>query len=150
MRRRARRTDAAASGRAPLHPARLGRSGVRLVTLGLVALSLWLLANFVGQVISSSQMERRRAELQAENARMEAENTLLKDRIAYAESPVYAERIAREQLGYAREGDTVILPTFPEATEPPVAPTPAPLPTSIPESNWRGWVGALFPPAESP
>ena len=128
----------------------LGRSGARLVTLGLVALSFWLLASFVGQVITSAQMERRKEELQAENAQLEAQNAFLKDRVAYVESPVYAERIAREQLGYAREGDTVILPTFPEQTAVPAAPSPAPLPTPTPTANWRGWLHAFFPPAETP
>ena len=151
MRRyRARRTGRASSGLSLSRPIRLGRSGMHLITLGLVALSLWLLASFVGQVITSAQMERRKEELRAEVVRIEAENALLKEQLAYAESPVYAERIAREQLGYAREGDTVILPTFSESTPVPAAPTPAPLPTSAPEPNWRGWARALFPPAAAP
>lgn len=133
-----------------MQPARLGRSGVRLVTLGLVALSFWLLASFVGQVITSAQMERHKEALRAEIAQLAAENAALQDQIAYAESPAYAERIAREQLGYAREGDTVILPTFPDPTATPATPTPAPLPTASPEPNWRGWVRALFPSDQGP
>lgn len=150
MRRRSRRSGRNSSKRSPFKALRLGRSGIHLVTIGLVALSLWLLASFVGQVITSAQMERRKQELQAENAQIEAENEHLKAQVAYAESPVYADRIAREQLGYAREGDTVILPTFPESTTVAIAPTPAPLPASAPQPNWRGWVQAFFPPAQAP
>jgi cell division protein FtsB len=131
-------------------PAGLGRSGARLIALGLVALSLWLLASFVGQVITSAQMERRKEDLRAEIAQLEAGNAILKDRVAYAESPVYAERIAREQLGDAREGDTVILPTFPEQTAVPAAPSPVPLSIAPPAPNWHGWLRAFFPPAEAP
>ena len=120
------------------------------MTLVLLSLALWSLIGFIGQVITSAQMERRKQELQAENAQIEAENEHLKAQVAYAESPVYADRIAREQLGYAREGDTVILPTFPESTTVAIAPTPVPLPTSTPEPNWRGWVQAFFPPAQAP
>src|SRR5438046_5384316 len=114
-RRRSSRTSRESTRAALPYSALLGRSSVRLITIGLVALSLWLLASFVTQVITSAQMERRKEELRAEIARLEAENVALKDQVAFAESPVYAERAAREQLGYAREGDTVILPTFPQS-----------------------------------
>jgi cell division protein FtsB len=120
------------------------------MTLGLVALSLSLLASFVGQVITSAQMERRKDELRGEIAQLEAENAALKDRVAFAESPVYAERAAREQLGYAREGDTVILPTFPQSTAVPAMPSAVSPISPTTEPNWRGWARALFPPAETP
>lgn len=132
------------------NPLRFGRSGVHVVTIALLGFSLWMLANFVGQVITSAQMERRAEELQAEITKIAAENEHLKEQVAYAESPVYAERIAREQLNYAREGDTVILPTFPDITPTPLAPTAVPLPPIVSEPNWQGWMRALFPPATAP
>lgn len=116
----------------------------------MVVISLWMLASFVGQVITSAQLERRRDALKAEIARLESQNAALQKDVAYAESPAYAERIAREQLGYAREGDTIIMPTFPETTPTPAAPTPAPLPTPTPRANWRGWADALFPTPDTP
>jgi cell division protein FtsB len=123
----------------------MGRSGARLVALVLVALSLWLLANFVGQVIASARMDRQIVEKQAELAKAEAELESLKDQVAFAESPAYAEQVAREQLGFAREGDTVILPTLPERKLAPAITAPVPLPAPAPQANWRGWVRALFP-----
>jgi cell division protein FtsB len=123
----------------------MGRSSARLVALALVALSLWLLANFVGQVIASAGMDRQIAEKQAELAKAEAALAPLKERVAFAESPAYAEQIAREQLGFAREGDTVVLPTFPERKLAPATTAPMPLPAPDPQPNWRGWVHALFP-----
>ncbi|MFO7167346.1 MAG: septum formation initiator family protein [Chloroflexota bacterium] len=142
--------DQASATRSWLDPRRLGSSGARIVAIGMVVLSLWMLASFVGQVITSAQLERRREALEAEIERIEAENAALEAEVAYAESPAYAERIAREQLGFAREGDTVILPTFPEVTPTAAAPTPAPIPSPTPRANWRGWVDALFPTAETP
>ena len=47
---------------------------------------------------------------------------------------------------YARDGDTVILPTFPQVTPTAAQPTAQPEPTSVPEPNWRRWATALFPP----
>ena len=127
-------------------PFGVGRSGARLIALVLVMLALWLLANFVGQVIASARMDRQIAEKQAEMVLIADENQALKDRLVFAQSPAFAEQIAREQLGYAREGDTVILPTLPERPAVLAPAAPAPLPALLPEPNWQGWVRAMFSP----
>ena len=150
MRRRPRQSGAASAASAGPGIMRLGRPGVHLITLILAVLSLWSLIGFVSQVISSAQMERRKEELRAENAKLVAENTQLQDRIAEAKSPDYADRIAREQLGYARDGDTVILPTLPQPTTALANPAQPPLPAKALDPNWRRWVNAFFPPAETP
>jgi cell division protein FtsB len=134
----------------PVTAERVGRAGARLLAAGMLVLSLWMLASFVGQLMTSTQLERRREALEAEISRIEAENDALRGEVAYAESPAYAEKIAREQLGYAREGDVIILPTFPQTTPTPDAPTPGPLPTPTPRANWRGWGDALFPTPAAP
>lgn len=145
MRHRLPRVRSDSTGSLTSMPFGMGRSGARLVVLVLVVLSLWLLANFVSQVIASARMDRQIAEKQAEMAKAEAELASLKDQVAFAESPAYAEQVAREQLGFAREGDTVILPTLPERKPAPVAAAPVPLPAPTPQANWRGWVRALLP-----
>jgi cell division protein FtsB len=150
MRRRTRRSGAASAVSAMPGVMRLGRPGVHLITLLLAVLSLWSLVGFVGQVIGSAQMERQKEELRAENARLTAENAQLQDRVAEAKSPDYADRIAREQLGYARAGDTVILPTLPQPTAAPANLSPPTPPARAPDPNWRRWVNAFFPPAETP
>ena len=114
MRRRPQRVRLESSGALMSPPPALSRSGVRLIALVLVVISLWLLVNFIGQVVVAARMDRQIADKQAEMTQIEAANAALKDHVAYAESPAYAEQIAREQLGYAREGDTVILPTLPD------------------------------------
>ena len=126
--------------------ARLGRPGVHLLTLALLAISIWTLMGFVGQIISSAQLERRKEELRAENAQYATQNAALTTAVAQAESPAYAEKILREQRGYAREGDTVILPTFPQITPTPASSDKQPAPTAVPDPNWRRWMRALFPP----
>jgi cell division protein FtsB len=145
MRRRPPRARTDSTDALAAMPFGMGRSGARLVALVLVALSLWLLANFVGQVIASARMDRQIVEKQAEMAKSEAELASLKDQVAFAESPAYAEQVAREQLGFAREGDTVVLPTLPERKAALAVAVPVPLPAPPPQSNWRGWVRALFP-----
>ena len=124
---------------------RVRQSGVVIISLILTAISCWMLANLVGQVLTGAQLERQRGLAEAEVAQIEQENADLKDQVTYAESPGYAEQVAREQLGMARDEDTVILPTFPDTKAPEATPTPAPLPTPTPQPNWRGWQQAIFP-----
>jgi cell division protein FtsB len=150
MRRRPRRTDTGNPASAISVFSRLGRPGVHLLTFILLALALWSLIGFIGQVITSAQMERRKEELRAENAQLATEIATLAADVAEAQSPAYAERVLREQRGYARDGDTVILPTFPQVTPTPAQPTAQPAPTSVPEPNWRRWATALFPPDNTP
>jgi cell division protein FtsB len=128
----------------------MGRPGARLVVLVLAALSLWLLVNFVGQVVVAARMDRQIADRQAENARIEAANEALKQRVGFAESPAYAEQIAREQLGAAREGDTVLLPTLPERKPERAVAAPVPVPAPPAQPNWRGWLHAFFPQDSHP
>jgi cell division protein FtsB len=150
MPRRPRRIDTVSSASAIPVFSRLGRPGVHLLTFVLLALALWSLIGFVGQVITSAQMERRKEELRAENAQLATEIATLAADVTEAQSPAYAERILREQRGYARDGDTVILPTFPQITPTPAQPTAQPEPTSVPRPNWQRWATALFPPENTP
>ena len=122
---------------------RAGNTGMHLLVLVMVVLSLWMLASFVGQIMTGAQLERRREELVAENARIEAENVALRNQVGYAESPAYAEQIAREQLGLAAEGDTVLLPTFEDVPAAQAEPTAVPLPAPTAQPNWRAWVDVL-------
>jgi cell division protein FtsB len=148
-RQRPRRGSTAAAASNGLGPLRFGRSGVHLLTLVLLGLSVWTLMGFVGQIVNSAQLERRKDEISAENAQYATENAALATAVAEAESPAYAEKILREQRGYAREGDTVILPTFPQVTPTATPPADQPAPTAVPVSNWRRWVQALFPPGDA-
>jgi cell division protein FtsB len=119
----------------------LKQSGIHLVTLALAVLTISLLINFINQVIQSATLEARRVELLAEVEQLEAENIHIRGAAEYAESDVHVERVAREQLGYAREGDMVILPQFalPKPTPPPEALAPSPLPQTQAQPNWQGW-----------
>lgn len=125
----------------------LRRSGVHLVTLALVLLTISLLINFGGQVLQATRLETRRTNLATEVAQIEAENRDLQGAVEYAESNANVERVAREQLGYTRAGETVLLPQFPAATPTPTAAPPEVLPPQAREPNWRQWWGAVFPPS---
>jgi cell division protein FtsB len=139
--------------------------GIHLVTLVLGLLTLSLLFNFTQQVIQSAALEAQRATLEARVNTLEAENLHMQGVVAYAESDAYVEHTARERLGFAREGDIVLLPQY-------VTPTPAAgaapaegfadapgdqpleeiaLPAIEPPPvtpNWQGWWEAFTTPNE--
>ena len=146
MGRRMRRSGAALVASWVAQGADWGRSGVVLVTIGLVLLSLLLLGNFVNQIILGAQMDRQRDQVQAEIARIEAENAQLGTSVALAQSADYAEQVAREQLGYARKGDVIVVPVLPQTTPQAVEATPVPVAAAPREPNWQGWLRAFFPP----
>ena len=83
-------------------------------TLIVLVMGAFFLYSFVNQIIRHAQLEQFREEVRADVARLSSENATLQQSVAYVESNDYAEQIAREQLGYARAGDTVLMPTFPD------------------------------------
>ncbi len=126
----------------------LRRSGLHLVMVGLLVLTLSLLVNFVHQVVQSARLEAQRVALEREVAQLHADTDELQGAVEFAESDVYVERVAREELGYAREGDVVLVPQG--AATPTALPAAAPLEPLAPEPpppNWQGWWDALFVPS---
>ncbi|GAB4436127.1 MAG: hypothetical protein OHK0015_27630 [Chloroflexi bacterium OHK40] len=126
-----------------------GRSAFTLAIAALMLIFIGLLiTNFVGQVLQSARLEATRAELEAEVAAIRATNVAIEGAVGFTESDVYVERVAREQLGYAREGDVVLLPRT--APAPTLAPAAAPVEVAAPPPepvtpNWLRWWRALFP-----
>ncbi|NBU64050.1 MAG: septum formation initiator family protein [Chloroflexia bacterium] len=129
-------------------PSLFGSRRISPATIIVLLLGIFFLFSFVNQVIRQAQLEQFREEVRADVARLKSENATLQQSVEYAESNDYAEQIAREQLGYAREGDTVLMTTFPDqivsstvttAITPTLALNP-PTPTVVPtEPNWMRW-----------
>lgn len=135
--------------RRPRHTWRwMGASGNRRITPAtsiIVVVGVLFLFNFVNQVVRQAQLEQLREEVRADVARLDAANNDLRQKVRYYESNDYAELVAREQLGYARPGDTVILPTYPDqvisdtasiSQTPPMSDT---VTLAAPEPNWMRW-----------
>jgi cell division protein FtsB len=95
-------------------PSLFGRRRLSPATLIVLVMGIFFLFSFVNQVIRQAQLEQFREEVRADVARLKTENAVLAQSVEYVESNDYAEQIAREQLGYARAGDTVLMPTFPD------------------------------------
>lgn len=94
------------------------------------------------------------AQQTALNAEQRIQNDQLKAEAQYRESDAYAELAAREQLGMAREGETVLLPTMVTPPLPRSAPEAGSATTTAPniadpQPNHQRWWHALFPPQNS-
>ncbi len=133
----------------------LQRSGVSLLLIALLFLAGGLVVGFVRMAWQEHQINREMERQQAENAAQVDRNLRLKGQAEYAESDVAAEQAARERLGMARDGETVLLPTVvlpptPTAAVPALAAAPDRL---VPPSQARAesrsnaarWFKALFP-----
>lgn len=122
----------------------IGRRGFTPTTIMLVMVAVLFVYNFVVQVIRQTQLEQYRDRIARDVRQLKEENTALERVVTYYESRDYAESVAREQLGYARPGDTVVMPTFPDTLSKtaPVVPSTTTAPTP-PEPNWLRWWHAL-------
>lgn len=129
------------------------RGLVALALLALMFLAGLLLIQFLRMAWLEHQINRQIEQQSSENVQQVAKNLSLKGLAEWSESDGAAEQAARERLGMARDGETVLLPTIvsppaPPATEP-EASEPLTFASLLPErdttSNAARWVRAFFP-----
>ncbi|MBA3947726.1 MAG: septum formation initiator family protein [Herpetosiphonaceae bacterium] len=139
--------------------------GVGTALLVLVLLAGALLVGFVRLAWTEHQINQAIARQESANAAQIALNQQLKGQADYAESDGAIEQAARDRLGMAKDGDTVLRPNLvPPSTA--VAPTPTPPlthtldtpaitqvaslpPRSATATNALEWWHALFPPPDA-
>ena len=144
--------------RPPVSSQSLTRWVGRLVLLTLGVLAVGLLIGFVRMTWAEHKINQESAQQLAANEAQQQKNAALKGEAEFRESGMYAEQAAREQLGMAREGETVLLPTVvlpaaPQSAPPPAAtitePQVALATTSASAPNYQRWWRALFPGADA-
>lgn len=137
---------------------RIVRWVTRALLAVLIVLSGALLVNFVRMTWIEHQINQASEQQRAVNEAQRQRNLQLAGEAEFRESDVYVEQAAREQLGMAREGETVLLPTvvLPAPTEGPSAAesevTPDPTPVAIEPvvvANYQRWWRAFFPGADA-
>jgi cell division protein FtsB len=129
------------------------RWGVRLVFAALCVVVVFLSISFVRMAWREHEINQIIAQQTALNEAQRERNAALNAEATYRESDAYAELAAREQLGMAREGETVLLPTM--VTPPLAQPSPQADAQAVPSAsntepqpNYRRWWHALFPPSD--
>lgn len=110
-----------------------------VVGLTLGAVYLVRLANLTLEVRNAVRLQQQ---MERDLIKLEAEVEALGTAAVAAEQDAYVERVARERMGMARPGDTVLQPALIPSPTPPPAP---PGPTAAP-SAWDRLLGWLRGP----
>lgn len=128
---------------------RAARWGVRVVLVVLCVLVGLLGVGFVRMAWREHEINAMIDSQTALNEAQRARNKELEEEGLYRESDAYAELAAREQLGMARLGETVLLPTMvtpplPQPSADTAAAQPRAPSDTAPPNYWRWWY-AFFP-----
>jgi cell division protein FtsB len=114
------------------------RSGVALVTLLFILMG----AAFLTQVVPYRQIldsQHRVEEARRQLAALEAENEVLAEDVEALNTPEEIERLAREKLGYVREGEVAYV-----VLDPPGAETEKAAVSDLPPPLERTWVDRIW------
>jgi len=88
------------------------KTRIRLLLTGLLALFLMIAIIPRAQTVYDLKQQKNQLELQ--KARLSEENSRLQEAMLEANSPETVERIAREELGLVKKGETIIIPVLSE------------------------------------
>jgi cell division protein FtsL len=115
----------------------------RFVVVGVVAALALVGQSFVRLAVAEYQLHAQERQLQGEIAQLAKENSALETQVAYLRSDAAIEKLAREELGWTRPGETavVVIRTVPPATASDVEPTSTSAETP---STWRQWLDGLL------
>ncbi len=89
---------------------------IRMFLLGLVALSLLL--TIVPRAKTVYDLNKQKANLEQQKDELTQQNAQLIETMKNVNSPENIEKIAREQLGLVKKGETVIIPMLPDESSP--------------------------------
>jgi cell division protein FtsL len=111
----------------------------RLAFLAGVVFLGYFLFSIGGLALQSYQLSQREATVQSDIAKLKSDNGKLATTVARLQTPTAIEDLARQQLGYAKPGETAVAVNFGPGGPPRDTPTPTP----TPQPNWQKWLDAL-------
>ncbi len=109
----------------------------KLINLIILILGLFLIVNLTRSIWELLGAGDRIKEAEEKVAQLRLKNDELKKRFSEVQSPAYLEKIAREKLGLAKEGEVVVI-------LPPYQPAPAPQESQENLPNWQKWWNLFF------
>ncbi len=113
----------------------------QFVAIVVVTVCLFLVIDFGRRTAANYQIKAEETRLEAELADSLSWHTALGARLAYVQGDAYVEEIARTQLKWAREGETVVVVMATPQAQPqtPADGQPAAINGVVPESPWQAW-----------
>lgn len=123
------------------------RFGIRHLLLTCVVIVVAMVLVSFGRIMwVGYELTQRADDIRGQIVQLEEENQRLHAELEYLMTDEAAEELAREKLGWARPGDTVLV-VGSEGSDPVPAPKPAPLVSPTPaDPIWQQWWQELFPP----
>ena len=120
----------------------------QLTLLVVCIVSVYFVVGFYGKSVDSYRINQRAARIQRDIARLEAENKLLQDKVAYLATDAYLETAARDKLNLARPGDRALVVVPAQVEVPWVEPPPRPDPYGVPAEfgHAADWLALFFGP----
>lgn len=117
---------------------------IRLITNIVIVFVIVLLSlSLIGNIVRILGANQKLTEAKNKILAAEKEQKDLERKVAEAKSPEFIEREARDKLGLAKEGETVIV--LPDAqTLKLLAPTHEKDETFLPDPNWKKWMKLFF------
>lgn len=128
----------------------------KIMIIVIVAAILGFIGLFIYQSLRIREMQNNYASAQADLQRLQDRNSRLQQHLDFYNGPgymQYVEKVARETLGMAKPGETVVLPvtdnngTVNSNNSSVAAQTGQPSNLSIPappKSNWQNWLSFFF------
>lgn len=115
---------------------------IKKVSIGIgILIVIFVSYNLIGQILRSTGSYNRLDQIADEVYKFEAENKMLKKKLADVNSPIFIEKAAREKLGLGKIGETVVL--IPEEKiRQIIGVTDYAKPQRLP--NWLGWWRLFF------
>ncbi len=108
----------------------------QLISLIILIAGLFLIVNLTRSIKELLDAGNRTKEAENQLAELKNQNDNLKKNLSEVESPSYLEKMAREKLGLAREGEVVVIMPSPQETVSSVISQ-----ENLP--NWKKWL-SLF------
>ena len=107
----------------------------KLVNLIILILGFYLIVNLTRSIFELVRAGDKIKEAQERVAQLQLKNDELKKKFSEVQSPAYLEKIAREKLGLAKEGEVVVI-------LPPYQPAAQTYEENLP--NWKKWLRLFF------
>ena len=109
----------------------------RLTNLIILILGLFLIVNLTRSIYSLLKAGDKLKEEEKKVAELKYQNDELKNKLSEVQSPSFLEKMAREKLGLAKEGETVVI-------LPSILPQNPKLNPEEKLANWQKWWRLFF------
>lgn len=119
------------------------RRGWRLLAIASLAILAYFLFSFSGLVVTKARLDERLTSLRAEVATLKAESKELERELAWLQTDEALEKLAREELGWVKPGETGVVVLAPTPSPPPLGSSSVQLKVSR-TPNWERWWSLFF------